>query len=488
MSTESLHIVHKLIVEVETNSREKGYDLRDNAAGFISGQLSPALEELFLELEKKLGGNVLVLDKLSVNIPAKTTDLTHGDIERLICTAIRKEIDETFTSVELDAGYFEPKQETEQLLSVQKRQLQSVFHFLKTGTRPWWIPDNASLRQLMETPKLLELARTDTETLVQELRTEESGNFTKRMLFQLPESVLIEWIAQAFHFPGKPPVKLPAALPLHLQTRAVKEKWLLQLLQVFREYALYGTVSANELKRLFILTVDPGQTAPSAKQVEETTKLLSIILGEKTLSAISSKELKTLLTEESAEKQAAIKPEEEAQHTKKTDKNPTEDFHTPVENAGLILLHPFLKPFFIETGLMENNQFTNPELAAHVLHFLATGNEKAWEFELQFEKFLCGIPPDEPLEQELLIPEAMKTEAENLLNAVLEHWEALRSDSTDLIRYEFLQREAKIIEEEFQTTRLVFERKAQDILLDKLPWNLGIVKVDWKKDLLFVEW
>jgi hypothetical protein len=86
------------------------------------------------------------------------------------------------------------------------------------------------------------------------------------------------------------------------------------------------------------------------------------------------------------------------------------------------------------------------------------------------------------------LSEEIREEAGKLLGAVLEHWTALRSDSSELLRNEFLQREAKIIIEEFQSTRLVFERKAQDILLEKLPWNLGVVKIDWRKDLLFVEW
>ena len=37
------------------------------------------------------------------------------------------------------------------------------------------------------------------------------------------------------------------------------------------------------------------------------------------------------------------------------------------------------------------------------------------EGELQFEKFLCGIPPDEPIEQERFITEEIKEEADEHL-------------------------------------------------------------------------
>jgi hypothetical protein len=32
------------------------------------------------------------------------------------------------------------------------------------------------------------------------------------------------------------------------------------------------------------------------------------------------------------------------------------------------------------------------------------------------------------------------------------------------------------------------ERAAQDVLLDKITWNISLVKLPWVKELLFVEW
>lgn len=476
MSTESLHIVHKLIVEVETNSKAKGYALRDEAAGFVSGSLSPALETLFAELEKKLNGKVLTLDHLSVEITASTTDLTHGDIERLICQAVQKEIDNGFLSTELpESAAHQP--EKDQLIPVTKRQLQSVFHFLKTGSRPWWIPDNATLSQLTETSNLLELAKTDTETLIRELASTPSQNFLKRMVFQVPEFVLIEWFARAFHFPKEPGV-LPQTIPF-IQSREIREKWWNLLSEIFRQYQSKA-IPAEKMEQLVLLPVHNNTPEP-----ETITSFVTAITGQAIPSAVKEK-LQSVLKQPNRTKPAET--EKTAETPEKYGEPLEVKEYTPVENAGLILLHPFLRPFFTEIGLMEGNQLTDPELAVHVLHFLATGNENAWEYELQFEKFLCGIPSEEPIQQERFISDEIKKESENLLAAVLEHWAALKSDSPDLLRFEFLQREAKIIEEEFQTTRLVFARKAQDILLDNLPWNLGIVKVDWRKDLLFIEW
>src|SRR5688572_6001497 len=133
--SESLHIVHKLVVEVETNSKETGFAIRDNAAGFISGRLSPALEELFRELEKKLNGNVLTFDRISIDVSAGTTDLSRSDIDRLICNAIQEEVKAAFPVVTEPVSSPGSEKDPERLIPVAKRQLQSVFHFLKTGER-----------------------------------------------------------------------------------------------------------------------------------------------------------------------------------------------------------------------------------------------------------------------------------------------------------------------------------------------------------------
>lgn len=476
MSTESSHIVHKLFVEIETNSTEKGYALKDNAAGFISGSLSPALEELFEELEKKLNGSVLTLDKLSVDISAKTSDLTHGDIERLICTSIQKEINQTLLQEPDEEVATKP--ESKLLLPASKRQLQAIFHFLKTGSKPWWIPNNAGLNVLMETSYLLELARTDTQTLVQELQSGNTENFVKRMLFQLPEQVLIEWFTRAFHFPAEPSIHLPKNIPF--QTLTTKEKWWIRVLEIFLEYRQRGTISEAGMEQLIVLSAPKEVNGFKA-----VIPFIKSITGQK-ISPDREKKLNAVLENDKLRK--APEAEKKVERPEKANHEQIAHSYEPVENAGLILLHPFLKPFLTEIGLLKNKQLTDPELVAHVLHFLATGNENAREYELQFEKFLCGIPADEPIQQERFIPEEIKEEAGKLIAAVLEHWTALKSDSPDLLRFEFLQREAKIIIEEYQSTRLVFERKAQDILLDKLPWNLGIVKIDWQEDLLFIEW
>ena len=159
-----------------------------------------------------------------------------------------------------------------------------------------------------------------------------------------------------------------------------------------------------------------------------------------------------------------------------------------IENAGLIILHPYLKDFFANCGLLdENNDVLNPELAIHLLHYLATKKEQQFESNMVFEKFLCGIAIEQSIRREVVIPEIMKQRAEDLLEAIVLHWGALNNASTDLLRNEFLQRSGKL---SFKTEnpKIIIERKVHDILLDRLPWTLGLCKLPWINKLIFTDW
>lgn len=159
-----------------------------------------------------------------------------------------------------------------------------------------------------------------------------------------------------------------------------------------------------------------------------------------------------------------------------------------MENAGLIILHPFLKMLFKNCNLLdENNIIINKELAVHILHYAATKKEYDYEHTMLFEKFLCGIPLEYPIKREINIEEYQKINVEELLIDVVSHWSALKKSSTDILRIEFLQREGKLDLLD-SNPKLAIEKKTQDILLDKIPWNISIVKIPWLEKLIYTEW
>lgn len=161
-----------------------------------------------------------------------------------------------------------------------------------------------------------------------------------------------------------------------------------------------------------------------------------------------------------------------------------------VSNAGIILLHPFLSPFFKSAGLLEQGQFIDvaaQHKAVHLIHFLATGQTQAPEYDLVLPRFLCGLPFDSPLQRFVELTAEERSEGENLLRAAIAHWNRLGSTSPDGLREGFLQRDGKLEKRESGWC-LGVEQKTIDILLGFLPWNLSIIKLPWMPELLRVEW
>jgi hypothetical protein len=161
-------------------------------------------------------------------------------------------------------------------------------------------------------------------------------------------------------------------------------------------------------------------------------------------------------------------------------------------HAGLILLHPFLPRFFESTGVkepasVELSPFALPRAGA-LLHFLATGRDAAYEYDLVFIKVLLGLNPETPLcVSEGLLVEADPGETEALLESAITHWTALKNTSIAGFRSSFLDRRA-LLREEDNGWRLQVERQPFDVLLEHLPWSISVVKLPWMKRLIHTEW
>lgn len=157
-------------------------------------------------------------------------------------------------------------------------------------------------------------------------------------------------------------------------------------------------------------------------------------------------------------------------------------------HAGLLLLHPFMKAFCERWELLnEDKSLKDADKMAHILHFMATGQEQNSEFELTFEKYICGLNEDHVVDRNHVISDEMKEGIEELLKAVLSYWDALKSSSTGLLRNEFLKRPARIIAQDNEI-HLTFERKSIDLLIDKIPWTIGFLKLPWRKEMIHIEW
>ncbi|MBD2166896.1 hypothetical protein H6G04_21125 [Calothrix membranacea FACHB-236] len=162
-----------------------------------------------------------------------------------------------------------------------------------------------------------------------------------------------------------------------------------------------------------------------------------------------------------------------------------------VNQAGLVLLHPFLRNYFNAVGLLDGDAFADEsaqQTAIYLLHYLATRQTDAPEYELVLPKLLCGWLLNEPVNRNIELPEAALMEAENLLQIAINYWQALKSASPDGLRQGFLQREGKLTRSRDSNWKLQVEQQSIDILLSRLPWGISMVKLPWMEDILIVEW
>ncbi|KAA9347818.1 contractile injection system tape measure protein [Larkinella humicola] len=164
-----------------------------------------------------------------------------------------------------------------------------------------------------------------------------------------------------------------------------------------------------------------------------------------------------------------------------------------VRNAGVVLLHPFLRFCFEACGWTQNAVFRDTEShekALTMLHFLATGEPTAAEYDLLLPKLLCEMPWNSPVSGKISLTDAEQEEGIGLLNAAIGHWAVLKNTSPDGFREGFLQRDGKLTLLPNGLWELTVESKAQDILLDRLPvgWGVGTVLLPWMKKQLTVNW
>ena len=155
-----------------------------------------------------------------------------------------------------------------------------------------------------------------------------------------------------------------------------------------------------------------------------------------------------------------------------------------INNAGLVLVHPFLPMLFKRLGLVTSGE--DGARAVHLLQYLVDGRCDAPEPELLLNKLLCGLEPDSPAPPIAPSDEEIAL-CDQLLAAVIANWSHMRNTSITGLRATFLQREGHL-EWRDGGCSLSVQRKTVDVLMDQLPWNLNVVRQPWMRQALQVHW
>lgn len=603
------HIINKVFLEINTNSKEKGYYLKDNIDAFLQKEVFTLLENYFNEVDSKNPSHSIQLDKLNLDI-AINQNLDFENFKEQILKKITNQIKEVFEKEDKNI-------EDYKLIKPQEKAIESFFHFLETGTNAWWTTSNHNFKvvndttfdeilndesfsfkwnnslqkPIVRTRFIKQFSDVQIVNIIKNgilLKKDSKDSSTKIINIETIKKYIETSIAKNQLIPNQRFLVWEIVLLSLLETSGtskaiIREKLSQLILSVFEFHKknifiehkdlfikeienkienqnelvllahLDKIVSIIEkkleqviLKETELNTISNNQvTTQTETETKNTSETLTEVKVEseteienvKKTENLTESEIDTKIESERIQKNnenlaqdqsfilfkskdAAIsndnknienvsnksKEETLSDHDKTIDKKDTvfekekvknenrfdeNDIisESYVDNAGLVLIHPFLKSLFENCKLLnKDNTINDPEVATHLLHYVATGKEQDYENAMVFEKFLCNIPIAEPIERNITLSEEMKKESFTMLQAVLSNWDIMKKSSAELLQNEFLQRPGKLDINGDESPVITMERKTQDILLDKLNWNLSIIKLAWKKRIIYVNW
>lgn len=483
MKKNNQHILQQVNIEINATSETKAFELKSNIDSFMKEELFPSIELLFddsvtpeeirrfesIDLEVQMHPS----DNLGV-IKDQLIDQLHEKIDR-----IRIEFDRSDAS--------NPETDVRHTNLSSKDQLSNLkgtfLYFLETGQLPWYaipallseftqpIHFNESLQDKYFLLKLKQLFSSNRIAL-------------KRFIQQFDDEIITGLITQ---FSKESRISFDKLrILISGQNKATKELFYILIInnliqedfQISREQwsQLQGLILKNQLSETM---------KKRNNEIQEILHLAKFDLRN------FKTEPETIHSEVNEQKRApnSVVVKQEMTETEATDKS-MELNPVYIRNAGLILTHPFLRTLFTRTNCTnEKGDFLNEKqtYAIHLLHYLSTGQEHGMEHELTFEKFLCGVPLDAPIDRKVELSDEDKMQCIDLLKAMISNWSALKNTSPEGLRQTFILRNGKL-DLQKSPSKLFVERKAFDILLNKLPWSISVVKLPWMNDFIFVEW
>ncbi|CAM3380817.1 contractile injection system tape measure protein [Aequorivita lipolytica] len=444
------NIIKKVHIVVNAPSLANGMQLKDELATFFNNEVFTEMDRYFNSIQKN-ETEIIRFDTISLEISIEEKD-SLNNIKALIIRDLKSKIKNETNSIKASENF--------KITSPAQNETEAFFYFLENGILPWWFEQK---------PKILDELFINITHEVEALKKLKAllskAEIRKRFISQFNENQMFKIINSFLNIP---------------KTGSFETKLPLKSRPLFWEAVLLYSIHKNEDEIGNIFQYIPLKEASKLLQILKENFGLKILSDAKSIQNKSTENETFLKTE---------KPQKEIENSTSEIEIETDKEGILIQNAGLILLHPFLKMFFEKMDLLSENTI-KPEKKdedVHLLHYLATGREKAYEYELIFEKFLCNIPFDQTVDRHIFLTKEQKMSCEILLEAVMGHWTALKSNSTEILQNEFLQREGKLLISGGKQ-QLFIQRKTQDILLDKLPWNVHLIKIPWKKKIIFVEW
>ncbi|MGZ8538733.1 MAG: contractile injection system tape measure protein [Flavisolibacter sp.] len=466
------NIIQKQIVEVDMNlPGTSAFQSQAMTTKWCNEVLIPAINR---KLEKySLINDVIRMDNIIIDTIDNLDSLTESlaeriatEIEILIKNKVGQTVSNNHTSI----------------VSKQRTTVEAFIFFLQNAYLPWW----SNIRSVSELGETTAMSLTNNELLLlKELIADIS--IRKRLVTSISQGVTKTVISLIFKIERheiEAWMEKIRILSLMIENNDLQFQFLIWAKQEYIKNLLL------DLKVVQIVKTLVKQLMYQYKITEEMIKL-------------HLQKHHILINKEVQKIFALIKMQDEKEHemiigkelklSKSNDLRKTEQRvilkkeGIYINNAGLVLLAPFLPRFFENLGIIEEGKFNSRDLALALLQWLTTGNDEYEESDLVLPKILCGMEPEEAIIIIPSLPESFKKEADSLLQSVIEHWGILKNTSVNGLRESFLQREGKL-SKYHDDWYLQVEQKPYDMLLEHLPWNISMIRLSWMQRVLRTEW
>jgi hypothetical protein len=520
-----MHHIRQLKMDLQVADPQRGMALREQAQRLLQEEILPELDRIFSDLVGE--GEWLQLDQLSLSLGDLPETNWQAELRERVLEQVRALLEQARKDVLLPPG---TRPAGVSLHLPEEQAWQGLRYFLLTGLKPWWAGQaspNTWLRQVTSSQP---------RQLLAFFRDHRDARIRVRWQLQLSPALRQQWLeAVAPFFAGSWQQGGQLLKAWYQQATAPQQAWLLPDWEARWEALPTSSLLLAEPKTeaaYFFRMLQEVISAPSAgaNLIEALQEDIPSLLPqwkaetrawvqEHFLSAHppsfflkptqppevhkAKREAKESEVEErkgerplrqqddqGEEKQAPKQPEA----IEKEGDNPwlaealAEGVFVP--NAGLVLLWPFLPAFFKKLKMWEGKAFASPadqQRAVLLSDFLVSGASEAEESDLLFNKFMLGYPLEESLPATFEPTPNEVAEGQDLLQSVRDHWGALGKTSVQGMQQSFLQREGRF-RLEAEQGQLLVERKGVDVLLEKLPWSLGFVRLSWMDRPLYVEW
>lgn len=528
------HQISRLVFELSFSSEEKATAGQNKIADIVNNQLTTALEKILDKYDEQY---VLTkIDKLEIDLHFIDLSASETEIARRIELQIELQLNQLLKGPNDHHTY--TKQIGDQQVSVERltneykqTEIDLVLFIIKNGHLPWWAENSSAPLKLNE--QITNLIAADEARFFQSLVKElQYANFRKRFI-QLFTGKHLELLIRFIHkeveirrqvfetIQSLAPSRryeiydklIVVALMNNLQTANRKTnqgKYLKELVKI----ADLLNVSINELISIEKNTADSGDlTSERAKANASVDELTSTDKKTRDTGDLATETpgMNVSINENAAdtgdltpEKIRMILAEEEKSGKQSNDSYQKEMISSfnqinedvvdgmIIQRAGLVLVIPFLSSFFNSLGLFRDKQFVSEKArhqAVYLLYYLAAESEDVPdEHHLVFEKICCGIDVADCLLPFQGFSLQEKEESNALLLSVLENWKALKNSSPEAIREAFLNRKGYLKKQEDGTWNVHIERQTIDVLIDRLPWTISIMRIPSVNDMLYVEW